>query len=91
MRKYTLALLVVTILILPLSLRACDCNDDIDVGSGIVHFKDSTTSSTPVGLDYGTGDNEGGCTCASHYAFRDYGSARVVVPPAPVTPRHPAS
>ena len=81
MRKYAFALLVVTILILPLSLRACD-DDAIDLpGTGIVHFKDSTTSSTPVGLDYGAGDTEG---YYPSFTYRDYGPARVVVPPAPV-------
>jgi hypothetical protein len=81
MRKYSFAFLVVTILILPLSLRACD-DDAIELpGTGIVHFKDGLTPTSPIELGYGTGDNEG---YSPSFYFRDYGPARIVEPPAPV-------
>ena len=85
MHKYAFALLAVTIPILPLSLMACDCDDDN--GPGIVHFKDGLTPNGPVKGDGGqTASDEGGCTCSAHFAFRDYGPAQVTPPPAPVVP-----
>ena len=89
MNKYTLALLVATFQILPLSLKACDCGDDGRVG--IVHFKDGLTPNGPVPVDYGRGDTEGGCSCSSSFAFRDYGPVHAAPPPAPEPPHKPAS
>ncbi len=81
MHKLAFALLAVTILTLPSTLRACDC-DDTPV---VIHFKDGVPSLPAV-----TGDPaasaavEGGCPCSEAFGFRDYGPARVVPPPAPV-------
>jgi hypothetical protein len=76
MHKYAFALLVVTILILPLSLRACD--DEV-TGLGVVHFKDGRSPLT-IRVDYAGGDTEG---YSSSFAFRDYGPPHAVAPPAP--------
>ena len=89
MHKYAFALLAVTIPILPLSLKACDCDD---TPAGIVHYKDGLTPNGPVTGDAGqAASEEGGCTCSDHFAFRDYGPARVVAPPVQAPPPRPSS
>jgi len=80
---------MVTILILPVSLRACDCGD---VPDGIVHFKDGLTPNGPVKGDGGqTASIEGGCSCSTPFSFHDYGPARVTEPPPVQPPKHSGS
>jgi hypothetical protein len=84
MHKYALAFLVVTIPLLPTTVRACgDCGcEDAPV---VVHFKDGLTPNGPVTGDAGQAVSiEGGCPCAEAFGFRDYGPPRVVPPPAPM-------
>ena len=90
MLKYTFPLLAVTILTLPLSLRACD--DDSDNLPVVVHFKDGPAPiKPPIVVDADLGD-PAHYRCGSFFVYRDYGPARVVVPPAPLpAPRHPSS
>jgi len=80
MHKYALALLVVTIPILPLSLRACD--DDVS-GIGIVHFKDGPAPIGPIPVCARLGDPSY-YKCSAFFVFRDYGAARTPTPPAPM-------
>jgi len=89
MHKYAFALLAVTIPILPLSLRACDCDD---TPAGIVHYKDGLPPNGPVTSDPGqAGSAEGGCTCSESFSFRDYGPVRVAPPPPVQPPPRPSS
>lgn len=81
MHKYAFALSALTLLILPFSLRACDCDDTPT--SNIVHFKDGRSPTAPVTGDPGMGDTEGGCTCSTKFVYRDYGPAHVPTPPTP--------
>jgi len=92
MRMYVFVLLAVTIQLLPLSLRACDCEEG-PVGLGIVHFRDGRSPTAPVTGGYAAGDTEGGCGCSSTFTYRDYGPAHVPEPaPTPaLPPKRPAS
>ena len=89
MLKRTFALLTVTILISPLSLRACD--DKYADLPGYFHFKDGITPNGPIPVEARLGDPSYYRPC-SFFVFRDYGAARVVVPPAPAPAvRRPSS
>ena len=94
MHKCAFAVLVVTVLLLPTGLRACDCGcDDLPK---VIHFKDGIAPNGPVTGDPGaTAAVEGGCPCEEAFGFRDYGPARVTPPPAPVDTKqmvsHPSS
>jgi hypothetical protein len=80
MHKYAFAVLAMTVLTLPMSLRACDCDDP----PVVIHFTDGIPSNGPVTGDPGASAAvEGGCPCSESYAFRDYGPARATPPPAP--------
>jgi len=59
----------------------------------LVHFKDGIPSNGPVTATAAYGDPEGnGCGCSSEFGFRDYGPAKVVIPPpAPMPVKKPAS
>ena len=81
MHKYAFALLAVTIPILPLSLRACDCGcHDLPV---VIHFKDGIAPNGPVtAAPRQAVSVEGGCPGSALFGFRDYGPAHVTPPPA---------
>ena len=78
MYKYAFALLVVTILNLPLSLRACDCG----YRPVFIHFKDGLTPNGPVDVEARLGDPSY-YKCGAFFVFHDYGPARAPEPPAP--------
>jgi hypothetical protein len=88
MLKYSFALLGMTIFILPAGLMACDDDESRPV---YVHFKDGPAPiNPPIVVDAEVGD-PAHYKCGSFYVYRDYGPARVVVPPAPLPTRHPSS
>jgi hypothetical protein len=87
MKKHSLAWLVVTVLVLPASLRACDCG--CDGPPKVVIFKDGLTPNGPVTAEARYGDTE---YYTTSFGFRDYGPARVAPPPVAPSPlRRPSS
>ncbi len=92
MKKSAIVLLVTTVLLLPVGLKACDDCDCGCPGPAPVHFKDGLTPNGPVTGDAVYGDPS---YYSSTYGFRDYASTKtVVVPPPPVDTKemkHPSS
>jgi len=79
MHKHAFALMAITILILPTSLKACD--DDYIYGQvppGVFHFKDGRSPTTEVTGGYAGGDVEG---YSASFIYRDYGPAHAPTPP----------
>jgi hypothetical protein len=86
MKKYGLSLLVAIILLSPVGLWACDCDD----ATPVIHFKDGLTPNGPVSDETGS-TNTGHCNCcAESYYFRDYGPAHVA-PPVVQSTKRPSS
>lgn len=79
MKTYAFTLLVMTVLTLPASLRACDCGcSDLPK---VIHFTNGIPSNGPVTADAGAANPE---YYSDHFGFRDYGPAHTT-PPAPVS------
>ncbi len=82
MKKYALALLLITIALLPAGLKACDC----ETPAPPVHFTDGTAPNGPVTAQPGYADP---ARYGDNFDFRDYGPA--APPVQPYTPPKPNS
>jgi hypothetical protein len=88
MKISTIVMLAVMGQLVPVTLHACDCGCG-DSGPPPIHFKDGIAPNGPV---VGGADYADPAYYNSSFAFRDYGPARVVIPPpAPAPPTRPSS
>jgi hypothetical protein len=88
MKKYGVGIVAAVILISPIRVMACDCDDHT---SSITHFKDGLSPNGPVTAEAASVD-PAGCGCGpDDVHFHDYGPAHVTPPPAVPAPKKPTS